>query len=145
MEASLRAARHTDEAQLFALTNLFPTPTPSGVEVFRHVLHAKLADPSSSLIVAERNDHLVGYVSGSCHSAFYAGGRTAWVDEVLVAPEYRGRGLGKRLMSEFERWAASQSCVLIALATRGAAEFYGRLAYTSTAGYFKKYLETVTR
>jgi hypothetical protein len=33
--------------------------------------------------------------------------------------------------------------VLIALATRGASEFYNRLGYASTAGYFKKYLHAI--
>ena len=62
--------------------------------------------------------------------AFYAGGVTAWVDEILVAPAFRGRGAGAQLMAAFESWAAQQGCVLIALATLGAAPFYEHLGYT---------------
>jgi hypothetical protein len=44
-------------------------------------------------------------------------------------------------MVAFEAWAARQRCRSVALATRGAAEFYERQGYTTTAGYFKKYLD----
>jgi GNAT superfamily N-acetyltransferase len=141
MDATVRPAKHSDEAGLFALTVLFPTPTPAGLDAFRRALQVKLEDAASALLVAELNERLVGYVSGSCHVTFYAAGMTAWVDEILVAPDCRGKGVGKRLVSEFETWSTRQQCVLVALATRGAAGFYERLGYTSTAGYFKKYLD----
>lgn len=40
----------------------------------------------------------------------------------------------------FEDWARQRECVLVGLATSGAARFYERLGYISKAGYFKKYL-----
>ncbi|NNE77943.1 MAG: GNAT family N-acetyltransferase [Pricia sp.] len=44
-------------------------------------------------------------------------------------------------MSEFERTAKSNKCVLVALATSKANPFYEKLGYVSTASYYKKYLE----
>ena len=83
---------------------------------------------------------MVGYLSGYRHFAFYAGGETAWCDEVLVREDLRRRGVGRQLMGGFELWAAQNRCVLVSLATAGAKEFYEALGYTTKAAYFKKYL-----
>lgn len=140
MTVTVRRARPEDEAELFALARTFPTPTPPGIDAFRTAFHGKLGDDASAVIVAERGSRLIGYVSGSRHLTFYASGPTAWVDEILVAAEARGAGIGQRLMHAFETWAGGDGCVLVALATAGAAGFYERLGYASRAGYFKKYL-----
>jgi hypothetical protein len=42
----------------------------------------------------------------------------------------------------FEQWAQDRHCVLVSLATRGAAAFYERRGYTSHARYDKKYVRT---
>jgi GNAT superfamily N-acetyltransferase len=82
---------------------------------------------------------VVGYVSGYRHTTFYANGPTAWVDELYVRAEFRGNGLGRALMADFEHWAWSNGCQLIGLATSGARDFYRQLGYESKAGYYKKY------
>lgn len=90
--------------------------------------------------VAEHEGALTGYVAGYRHPTFYAAGETAWVDELLVDSNYRGRGVGQRLMAAFEQWASNHGCTLVGLATAGARGFYERLGYESKAGYYKKYL-----
>ena len=81
---------------------------------------------------------------GTATVTFYAGGQTAWVDELLVIEALRGTGIGRELMDAFEQWAADRQSVLVSLATRGAATFYEHRGYTSKAGYYKKYLATVS-
>ena len=103
-----------------------------------------MSDASACLLVAEQEGKLVGYVSGYCHFTFYAGGQTAWVDELLVIEALRGTGIGRELMDSFEQWARDRQSVLVSLATRGAATFYEHRGYTSKAGYYKKYLATVS-
>jgi GNAT superfamily N-acetyltransferase len=106
-----------------------------------NLFEATLQDPTACVIVAEQEGQLIGYVSGSARTAFYVGGTTAWVDEILVLPESRRQGVGKRLMEAFEAWAGCHGCRSVALATRSAGPFYEHLGYATTAGYFKKYLE----
>jgi GNAT superfamily N-acetyltransferase len=137
----IRLARQEDSSALFALVRAFPTPTPCSAEAYARSLDAKLADPHSCLLVAEHDGRLVGYVAGHRHQTFYAGGPTSWVDEVLVVEPFRGKGVGRLLMQAFERWSRDASCVLVSLATRGAAGFYERIGYESKASYFKKYLK----
>lgn len=143
--ATIRPAAASDSRPLFDLVRVFPTPTLPSAEQFSRTLHAKLADPSSCLMVAELEGHLIGYVSGYSHVTFYAGGPTAWIDELLVIDSLRGAGIGRQLMDAFEQWATDRHCVLVSLATHGAAAFYEHRGYTSKAGYYKKYLRMADR
>jgi GNAT superfamily N-acetyltransferase len=136
----IRRAKLTDELELFGLVGRFPTTTPPSSESFALSFRFKLKDPDSFVAVAELDSRLVGYISGDAHETFYAGGKTAWVDEILVVEDARRRGLGRALMTEFENWAESGRCKLVGLATRGAASFYEELGFATTAGYFKRYL-----
>lgn len=81
---SIRTATTSDADPLFELVRAFPTPTPATAEQFSAALDSKLPDPASCVLVAEDDGRLVGYVAGYWHATFYAGGPTAWVDELLV-------------------------------------------------------------
>lgn len=140
--ATIRPATASDRSPLFELVRAFPTPTPTSSGQFSRALESKLSDVSACLRVAEHESQLVGYVSGYCHDTFYAGGPTAWVDELLVIEPLRGTGIGRELMDAFEQWAQDQHSVLVSLATRGAATFYEHRGYASKAGYYKKYFAT---
>jgi GNAT superfamily N-acetyltransferase len=137
---TIRPTQAHDAKRLFELVREFPTPTPPNQEAFSACFHSKLTDSASYLALAEKEELLVGYISGQCHLAFYAGGKTAWVDEVLVTSRFRGQGIGRMLVEALERWARQQNCVLVSLATAGSRGFYELLGYTSKAGYYKKYL-----
>jgi GNAT superfamily N-acetyltransferase len=140
--ATIRSAAVSDRSALFELARAFPTPTPPNFEQFSRALDVKLPDPSSCLLVAEQDGRLVGYVSGDCHATFYAGGVTAWVDELLVLEPLRGTGIGRQLLDAFEQWANDRQSVSVSLATRGAAAFYEHRGYISRARYYKKYFAT---
>ena len=101
---------------------------------------ALLADDDACLLLAVDGDERLGYLLGFRHLTFYANGPVAWVEEVFVRGQHRGRGVGRTLMSGFERWAAARNCALIALATRRAAPFYRALGYEESAVYFRKVL-----
>ncbi len=102
-----------------------------------------VSDPKAYLAIAVRADSsVIGYLSGYRHAALYAGGETAWCDEIYVHEDQRRSGVGKQLMLDFERWAEENRCVLVSLATAGAKSFYETLGYTSKASYFKKYLSS---
>jgi GNAT superfamily N-acetyltransferase len=136
----IHPAETKDEAPLLELVRLFPTPTPPGDVAYANAFRTKLSDPASFLAVAEEDGKLIGYISGYCHTTFYAGGKTAWVDEILVISDRRGHGVGRALMAAFEAWAELNSCSLVSLATAGASGFYEQLGYGTKAGYYKKYL-----
>lgn len=138
--SSIRKAQISDEDVVFSLAVDFPAPTPIDRAMFQDMWRRKLSDSNSYIGVAEVDETVVGYVSGYAHATFYANGPTAWVDEILVREDMRGRGVGRRLMAEFARWSEEQGCKLIGLSTRGALEFYRALGYEGSATYYKKYL-----
>ena len=63
----------------------------------------------------------------------------AWVEEVVVRPGDRGRGVGRALMARSSS-APRPGCMLVALATRRAAPFYRAAGYEESASYFRKVL-----
>ena len=102
---------------------------------------ALLADDDACLLLAVDGEVRLGYLLGFRHLTFYANGPVGWVEEVFVRGQDRARGVGRALMSAFERWAAVRDCALVALATRRAAPFYRALGYEESAVYFRKILD----
>ncbi len=141
----IRRARVADELALFTLVKQFPTTTAPSTEAFAQSLRLKLKDADAFVAVAEIDTQLVGYIAGDAHETFYAGGKIAWVDEILVVANERRRGVGRALMAEFENWAAGGRCRLLGLATRAATEFYEELGFEASSGYFKRYLRPEDR
>ena len=106
---------------------------------------ALLTDGDACLLLAVDGEERLGYLLGFRHLTFYANGPVAWVEEVFVRGQDRGRGIGRTLMSAFERWAAARDCGLIALATRRAAPFYRALGFEESAVYFRRILDDQAR
>jgi GNAT superfamily N-acetyltransferase len=101
---------------------------------------ALLAAGHACVLVADTGADCAGYLLGFEHLTFYANGRVAWVEEVFVRGDLRGRGIGRALMAAFEDWAQRRGCALAALATRRAAPFYRALGYQESAAYLRKLL-----
>ena len=136
----IRPAELRDSDALFALARAFATSFTVERSSFESSLAALLESPNAFIAVASNMDQLVGYVLGFDHHTFYANGRAAWVEEIMVSDDARRRGVGRRLMETFEGWARTRESKLIALATRRAAPFYSRLGFEESATYFRKFL-----
>lgn len=105
---------------------------------FEQVFAELLTHPEAFLAVAGADGEVAGYVLGFEHLTFFANGRVAWVEEIMVGEAFRRRGIGRHLMEAFEEWATVREAKLIALATRRAADFYEALGYEESATYFRK-------
>jgi GNAT superfamily N-acetyltransferase len=136
----IRGGTPADTDALFELAQLLATSFRPRREAFERCFREIEADPSAWIAVAEQGGAVIGYCLGFDHFAFYANGRVAWVEEIVVRPGWRRNGLGARLMMAFEAWALSRGASLVALATRRAAPFYTALGYEESATYFRKRL-----
>lgn len=140
MNVKIRRAYFGDANELFELVEKFATSFKADHSLFIESLKNLISDNSVFLCVAEYNNKLYGYCLGHDHYTFYANGRVAWLEEIMVVENYRKTGIGCSLMCEFENWAKSRGSKLVALATRRAAQFYKTLNYEESAVYFKKNL-----
>ena len=65
------------------------------------------------------------------------------IENVAVLPEYQGKGVGKAMFQEIERWGKEQDChyemLVSGLQRTGAHKFYNALGFDEVKG-FKKYL-----
>ncbi|HEX8834904.1 MAG TPA: GNAT family N-acetyltransferase [Abditibacteriaceae bacterium] len=135
---TIRQAQPGDMEAIFRLARDFATSFVPEEDAFRTSFAAVLGDPDACLLVAEIDEYVVAYVLAFFHHTFYANGRVAWVEEIMVHENYRKHGIGKRLMDGVENWAAEQNCKLIALATRRASNFYEAIGYEASATYYRK-------
>jgi ribosomal protein S18 acetylase RimI-like enzyme len=136
----IRKATQEDLYGILALANqLSDTVTVSEQYLASHFTNF-IDNEQHCLLVAVKNETVVGYVSGYFHRAIYANGLVAYVDEIVVDTSYRSMQIGSILMAHFEQASKENNCIIVSLATFGAKGFYERLGYQSKAGYFKKYL-----
>jgi GNAT superfamily N-acetyltransferase len=140
MPTHIRLAQHADAAAVLALAKPFATSFVVEEQAFYRAFTELLTAPQAYLAVAETDQQVVGYVLGFDHYTFFANGRVAWVEEIMVSEAFRRQGIGELLMQEFETWAVARESKLVALATRRAAPFYRALGYEESAIYFRKLL-----
>lgn len=136
---SVRPAEQTDADQLFRLATQLATSAVPQRTAFDRSLDQILAHQDQRLLVAIDADQLRGYLYGMVHPAFHANGPIGWVEELIVDETTRGTGVGRRLMTAFERWAFDdRDARHISLATRRAGNFYRAIGYQESATYFKR-------
>jgi GNAT superfamily N-acetyltransferase len=140
MPINIRTAQYSDADAVLALAKPFANSFVVDDHAFYRAFSELLASPQAHLAVAEADRRLVGYVLGFDHYTFFANGRVAWVEEIMVSEPFRRQGIGQLLMQEFEAWAVERGSQLVALATRRAAPFYKALGYEESATYFRKLL-----
>ena len=90
--------------------------------------------PRDIVLIAESEGETLGFI------AVWLEGRQAFVDNLHVRPDRRGRRIGERLMREAARRArargADQTYLWAFTANRAAVRFYRRLGATSTRHEF---------
>lgn len=140
MQTAVVTATPEDVEAVFSLALELTTSFPVEELLFRASFHQIVSDDHALLLVATQGVEVVGYCLGFEHVTFFANGRVAWVEEIMVKSASRKRGVGRALMTAFESWAADRGAKLVALATRRAAQFYRALGYEESATYFRKLL-----
>ena len=136
----VRRAAPDDVDGVFALASDLATSFDVERQPFSASFRQMLTDDHGLLLVAADHEEIVGYCLGFEHTTFFANGRVAWVEEMMVVPSRRKDGVGRALMTEFEKWSAARGAKLVALATRRAAGFYRAVGYEESAIYFRKLL-----
>ncbi len=134
----IRIARDTDADAVFGLTRDMATSFTPTFDAFSSSFVQLLADPKATVLVADVQGSVDGYLLGFTHLTFFVDGPVAWIEEVAVRSDMHRLGLGRTLMGAFEEWAQTRNARLVALATRRTDPFYEALGYERSANYFRK-------
>lgn len=102
----------------------------------RRGLELLLASENACLLVAEAAGEVVGMASGQVLISTAEGGPALLVEDVLVRPQWRGRGIGRKLLAAWAAWAEKRGISrLQLLADRDnapALAFYDQLGWQTT-------------
>ena len=98
----------------------------------------------TKIFVAEYDSKVIAYIHGSESDRIYDD-RLFFIHTLVVDEEYRGRGVGNKLITKIEEWVSANNYLGIGLWSRidriGAHEFYEKHGYLNerTQKYFLKY------
>ena len=66
-------------------------------------------------MIASKGEQAIGFAAVSYAWTLEHGGKSAWLDELYVLPEYRGSGVGSLLIEGVVAHANQESCLAIDL------------------------------
>ena len=140
MSFHIRKAEPRDMDRLIRLLEtLFEIETDFGFDEVRQRagLRLLLNSGKDCVLVAENEGEVIGMCSVQTVISTAEGGHSGWVEDVVIAEEFRGRGVGRLLLRQAEAWAVDHGVTrlqLLADRNNGAAlDFYRRLGWTSTS------------
>lgn len=120
-------------AVLFSIEQDF-SPDP---DKQRRGLTALLASPTGHIAIArDPSSRAVGMATAQLVISTAEGAPSAWIEDVVVREDFRGRGLGRALLDAVLAWARTQGAVraqlLADLDNAPALAFYDRIGWQPT-------------
>lgn len=143
-EAVIRMAVLNDVIQLLPLMEQLGYP--QNLEVFQKHFIEFMSEKDYGIAVAEQNGKIIGCVAWSKSIRFVSNAKRIHIEGLIVDKEYRGYGIGKKLMNFVEKFAKTFSPCIIDLtsglrrAKDGSHEFYKALGYHNEGYMAKLYL-----
>lgn len=117
---------------LFSIEEDFTFDTEKQLRGLELLLHGK----NCQIVVAETNEQIIGMTTGQLLISTAEGAAALFVEDVVVAPAYQGRGIGSALVEEIGNWAQTYGAVRMQLlADREndqALNFYKKLKWKQT-------------
>lgn len=139
METVIRPARATDlDAMTELLRRLFSIESDFAFDQARQAagLSLLLASGKDLVLVAECRNRVVGMCSVQTLISTAEGGRVGLMEDLVVAEDHAGRGIGRKLLEGIETWAVQQRLsrlqLLADIDNQPALAFYEHLDWKKT-------------
>jgi N-acetylglutamate synthase-like GNAT family acetyltransferase len=133
----IRSAGEKDQNRLFELLKQFAiTRIPNQAEFDKNYPQV-INDPNVFLKVAEIEGNVVGYYLAILQWTFYANGKVVLLQELMMDPDYRGKGIGSDLLKHAIETAKNSGAQEISLFTSRAPDYYPRFGFEMKASYFR--------
>lgn len=131
----VRAPRDDDADAIAPLLGQLGYPsTPQQVRTRLQALRGD--EPSSVMWVAELDGVVVGVATARQFPGIHLSEPVAWLTVLVVDERVRGRGVGRRLVTEAEQWARASGAKRLSLTSavhrKEAHQFYINLGYQQT-------------
>jgi GNAT superfamily N-acetyltransferase len=137
---AIEPARHGDVPDLVRLlAQLFSIEQDFAADRGRQQRGLELLigrSPREAAVMVARDDRgrAIAMASGQLVISTAEGAPSVWVEDVVVAPEYRHRGIGRALLESLLSWAAAQGATRAQLLAdqnnEPALAFYARLGWS---------------
>ncbi|MFL5605315.1 MAG: GNAT family N-acetyltransferase [Gemmatimonadaceae bacterium] len=109
---------------------------------------AAVESSGGSTFLVTHDDRVVGLASVAKLSALHVDAPVCYITALVAAPEARGQGVGRLLVSAAEEWARSHGCVRLSVTSAehraDAHAFYPRCGLPYTGRRFTKILTSPT-
>lgn len=122
---SVEVAAHVDDPLLDAVRRLVPQLSSSTAPPTRIELEVIVAGPSTMLLLARHEHVIVGMLTLAIFRI--PTGIRAWIEDVVVDAQMRGRGVGEALTREAVRIAGTHGARTVELTSRPSREAANRL------------------
>jgi GNAT superfamily N-acetyltransferase len=133
----IRRAGPADGEALFPLLQGFAMSYPSDRAAFDAHLPRLVEAEHAAVWVACADEQVIGYLVAFHLLTLYANGVVTEIQELMVAPEWRGQGVGGLLVKTAIQNARARGSVEVTVPTRRAEAFYESVGFERTASYLK--------
>ncbi|MFH1221095.1 MAG: GNAT family N-acetyltransferase [Candidatus Eisenbacteria bacterium] len=103
-----------------------------------------MSSPTSTILLAEDGGSVVGLLSYSIRPDLYHAGPTCLIEELVVLPSARDKGIGSMLMDRLISVLRETGCIEVSVSTmpdnQGAIRFYRRHGLVDQAVLLEKHL-----
>ena len=141
MDVLIRPAKSADIprmcsllSELFAIESDFSPDSQKQAKGLSLLLNERSG--LSAVLVAENGDEIVGMCSVQTLISTAEGGPVGLLEDLIVRKEYRGNGIGTRLLFEIFRWCDTKNILRLQLLrdvdNEYALKFYARSGWTDT-------------
>jgi len=135
----IRPADVTDADSVFELLRQFATSHPVRRATFDRDYEPllSLTYDGTDLLVADEQGEVVGYALATRSLVLYAGGPVCELQELVVAPAHRNKGVGTALLKAIIARARAAGAVEVTVPTRRATDYYRALGFEEAGTFLK--------
>ena len=113
------------------------------IDTIQKNLEELIESPSNHMLVARDGTKLIGFVNFLIRKTVLHESPSGLIDELIIIDEYRGKGVGRKLISEVIQRCRRQGCCELEVSTlmsnQKARSFYRECGFNEE-GILKKYL-----
>ncbi|MBF0450767.1 MAG: GNAT family N-acetyltransferase [Candidatus Magnetomorum sp.] len=139
-----RQATHDDIDDLLRLLHILFDfeEIPFQSSKHRKALNMILNTDQTCIMIAETNEKIVGMCAAQLFISTAEGGYAAFIEDIVVEPDYRKQGIANILLKKMEQWAQNKQVIRLQLLVNqkneAAKKLYHQHDFRSTPCVFMK-------